>query len=47
MLINNHVFCYVDAVDDVDSVEKMIGLLLRESGDRLNEKVRNTELINI
>ncbi|GAA6231409.1 apoptosis facilitator Bcl-2-like protein 14 [Lates japonicus] len=27
-----------DAVDDVDSVEKMIGLLLRESGDRLNEK---------
>lgn len=35
MLIDGHVLCCVD------EVEKVIGLLLRETGDRLNEEVRN------
>lgn len=36
MLTDNRVLCCVDK-----DVEKMIGLLLRDAGDRLNEKVRN------
>lgn len=35
MLIDSRVFCCVD------DVEKVIGLLLKEAGDRLNEEVRN------
>lgn len=35
VLINKHVFCCAD------EVEKVIGLLLRDAGDRLNEKVNS------
>lgn len=31
----------------LDDVEKVIGLLLRESGDRLNERVRNTDITDV
>lgn len=36
LLIDNRVFCCVD-----EDVEKVIGLLLRDAGDQLNDKVRN------
>lgn len=35
-VIVNHASCFLD-----ENVEKIIGLLLRESGDRLDERVRN------
>lgn len=41
MLIDGHVLCCVD------EVEKVIGLLLRETGDKLNEEVRNKLLDHV
>lgn len=41
MLIDGHVLCCVD------EVEKVIGLLLRDAGDKLNEEVRNTLFVKV
>lgn len=41
IMIDGHVLCCVD------EVEKVIGLLLRESGDKLNEEVRNKLLDHV
>lgn len=39
-LTDFHVSCFLQE----ESVERAIGLILRESGDRLNEQVRNTDI---